>query len=284
MTRIDVKSLAADIKNKVSKQVEELKKDGVHPKLTVISVGDSPASKVYVAGKQRDCEECGIISDAISLPENIDCDEFIKTIEMCNIDDSIHGILIQMPLPSHFDNLKVVEAISPLKDVDCFSPINVGKMFVGEDCLLPCTPAGCLEILKSLDIDIADKRAVVLGRSNIVGKPMAMILLREDATITVCHSLTENIEEITIKADIIVAAIGKAGFLHKGMVKDGAVVIDVGINRDADGKLCGDADEESLKDVEGFITPVPGGVGLITRAMLLHNTSKAAIWSLNKDD
>lgn len=273
---ISGKELAARIKQRVSSQVEELKTGGVNPCLAVVLVGDDPASAVYVRGKESDCRECGIESRMLRLPADTTQDQLLEQLKQLAEDRSVHGILVQLPLPAQIDEQAVIAAIPPEKDVDGFSPVNVGRMMIGEECFLPCTPAGCIEMLKSTGMPIASKRAVVLGRSNIVGKPAAMLLLRENATVTICHSKTENLAQLCAEADILVAAIGKAKFVTGDMVKPGAVVIDVGINRDENGKLCGDVDFAAAEAKASFITPVPGGVGLMTRAMLLVNTIQAA--------
>ena len=273
---ISGKELAARIKQRVSSQVEELKAGGVTPCLAVVLVGDDPASAVYVRGKESDCRECGIESRMLRLPADTTQDQLLEQLKQLAEDRSVHGILVQLPLPAQIDEQAVIAAIPPEKDVDGFSPVNVGRMMIGEECFLPCTPAGCIEMLKSTGMPIAGKRAVVLGRSNIVGKPAAMLLLRENATVTICHSKTENLAQLCGEADILVAAIGKAKFVTGDMVKPGAVVIDVGINRDENGKLCGDVDFAAAEQKASFITPVPGGVGLMTRAMLLVNTIQAA--------
>lgn len=273
---ISGKELAARIKQRVSGQVEELKAGGVIPCLAVVLVGDDPASAVYVRGKESDCRECGIESRMLRLPADTTQAQLLEQLKQLAEDNSVHGILVQLPLPAQIDEQAVIAAIPPEKDVDGFSPVNVGRMMIGEECFLPCTPAGCIEMLKSTGMPIAGKRAVVLGRSNIVGKPAAMLLLRENATVTICHSKTENLAQLCAEADILVAAIGKAKFVTGDMVKPGAVVIDVGINRDENGKLCGDVDFAAAEQKASFITPVPGGVGLMTRAMLLVNTIQAA--------
>lgn len=273
---ISGKELAARIKQRVSGQVEELKAGGVVPCLAVVLVGDDPASAVYVRGKESDCRECGIESRMLRLPAETTQAQLLEQLEKLAADKSVHGILVQLPLPAQIDEQAVIAAIPPEKDVDGFSPVNVGRMMIGEECFLPCTPAGCIEMLKSTGVPIAGKQAVVLGRSNIVGKPAAMLLLRENATVTICHSKTENLAAVCAGADILVAAIGKPKFVTGDMVKPGAVVIDVGINRDENGKLCGDVDFAAAEAKASFITPVPGGVGLMTRAMLLVNTIQAA--------
>lgn len=273
---ISGKELAARIKQRVSGQVEELKAGGVTPCLAVVLVGDDPASAVYVRGKESDCRECGIESRMLRLPAETTQAQLLEQLEKLAADKSVHGILVQLPLPAQIDEQAVIAAIPPEKDVDGFSPVNVGRMMIGEECFLPCTPAGCIEMLKSTGVPIAGKQAVVLGRSNIVGKPAAMLLLRENATVTICHSKTEDLAAVCAGADILVAAIGKPKFVTGDMVKPGAVVIDVGINRDENGKLCGDVDFAAAEAKASFITPVPGGVGLMTRAMLLVNTIQAA--------
>ena len=273
---ISGKELAARIKQRASGQVEELKAGGVTPCLAVVLVGDDPASAVYVRGKESDCRECGIESRMLRLPADTTQAQLLEQLEKLAADKSVHGILVQLPLPAQIDEQAVIAAIPPEKDVDGFSPVNVGRMMIGEECFLPCTPAGCIEMLKSTGVPIAGKQAVVLGRSNIVGKPAAMLLLRENATVTICHSKTEDLAAVCAGADILVAAIGKPKFVTGDMVKPGAVVIDVGINRDENGKLCGDVDFAAAEAKASFITPVPGGVGLMTRAMLLVNTIQAA--------
>ena len=276
MERIDGRALAAKTKAEVAAEVAALRAQGVIPKLSVILVGDNPASKVYVGGKAKDCAECGIESEVLRLPEETTEAQLLEAIAARNADPAVSGLLVQLPLPRQIREQRVIEAISPEKDVDGFTPVNVGRLVIGEDCFLPCTPAGCIELLHATGVPLAGKRAVVLGRSNIVGKPMALLLLRENATVTVCHSRTQNLADVTREADILVAAIGKKRFVTADMVKDGALVIDVGINRGEDGKLYGDVDEPALADRAGRITPVPGGVGLMTRAMLMVNTLRAA--------
>lgn len=277
---ISGKILAAQVKESVAKEVSALKEKGVHARLTVIIVGENPASQTYVAGKAKDCAECGMLSDVIRLPEDTTQDRLLEEVRRCNTDDSIHGLLVQLPLPGQICEKDIINAIAPEKDVDGFTPVNVGRMVIGEDCFLPCTPAGCIEMLKSTGVPIAGKNAVVIGRSNIVGKPAALLLTAENATVTLCHSKTQSLAQVCAQADILVAAIGKAKFVTADMVKPGAVVIDVGINRDENGKLCGDVDFASVSEVAGYITPVPGGVGLMTRAMLMQNTLEAAKNSL----
>lgn len=273
---ISGKTLAAQVKQRVAQQVEALKAQGVVPRLAVIIVGENPASQTYVAGKAKDCAECGIASDVIRLPEQTTEQELLAHVADCNNNPAIHGLLVQLPLPAHICEQHIIDAISPEKDVDGFTPINVGRLVTGGDCFLPCTPAGCMEMLHSTGVSAAGKRAVVIGRSNIVGKPAALLLLREHATVTVCHSRTVDLAAVCAEADILVAAIGKPRFVTADMVKPGAIVLDVGINRGEDGKLCGDVDFDAVSEKAAYITPVPGGVGLMTRAMLMENTLKAA--------
>ncbi len=276
MQRIDGKALAAKVKQDTAAEVEQLRQKGIVPKLTVILVGDDPASKAYVGGKARDCEQCGIESEVLHLPDTTTEEELLLQIARRNADPAVSGLLVQLPLPAQISEKKVIDAIDPAKDVDGFTPVNVGRMVIGEDCFLPCTPAGCIELLHATGVPLAGKHAVVLGRSNIVGKPMALLLLRENATVTICHSKTKDLAAIAASADILVAAIGRRHFVTADMVKDGALVIDVGINRGEDGKLTGDVNEAALAEKSGYITPVPGGVGLMTRAMLMVNTVRAA--------
>lgn len=274
--RIEGKLLAAQVKERVAAGVAELKEKGIEPCLAVIMVGENPASQVYVKGKVKDCAECGIKSLEIHLPAETTQEELLQKLAELAGDAGVHGLLVQLPLPAHIDEKTVIEAIPPQKDVDGFTAVNVGRMMIGEECFLPCTPAGCMEMIRSTGVSISGKNAVVIGRSNIVGKPAAMLLLRENATVTICHSRTENLKQVCANADILVAAVGRAGFVTGDMVKPGAVVIDVGINRNAQGKLCGDVDYEAAAEKAGYITPVPGGVGLMTRAMLMQNTLQAA--------
>ena len=268
---ISGKTLAAKLKAEAAAEAAELREKGVHARLAVVIVGENPASRTYVAGKAKDCAECGLLSDVIALPEETTEAALLEKIAALNADKTVHGVLVQLPLPVHIDEQAVIAAIPPEKDVDGFTPVNVGRMVIGEECFLPCTPAGCIEMLKSTGVPIAGKDAVVIGRSNIVGKPAALLL-----TVTLCHSKTRGLKAKCAAADIIVAAIGKAGFVTADMVKEGAVVIDVGINRNAEGKLCGDVDFAPVAEKAAYITPVPGGVGLMTRAMLMKNTVKAA--------
>lgn len=274
--RIEGKLLAARVKDRVAAGVAQLKEKGIEPCLAVIMVGENPASQVYVKGKVKDCAECGIKSLEIHLPAETTQDELLQKLAELAGDAGVHGLLVQLPLPAHIDEKTVIEAIPPQKDVDGFTAVNVGRMMIGEECFLPCTPAGCMEMIRSTGVSISGKNAVVIGRSNIVGKPAAMLLLRENATVTICHSRTENLKQVCANADILVAAVGRAGFVTGDMVKPGAVVIDVGINRNAQGKLCGDVDYDAAAEKAGYITPVPGGVGLMTRAMLMQNTLQAA--------
>ena len=274
--RIEGKLLAAQVKERVAAGVKELKEKGIEPCLAVIMVGENPASQVYVKGKVKDCAECGIKSLEIHLPAETTQEELLQKLAELAGDAGVHGLLVQLPLPAHIDEKTVIEAIPPQKDVDGFTAVNVGRMMIGEECFLPCTPAGCMEMIRSTGVSISGKNAVVIGRSNIVGKPAAMLLLRENATVTICHSRTENLKQVCANADILVAAVGRAGFVTGDMVKPGAVVIDVGINRSAQGKLCGDVDYDAAAEKAGYITPVPGGVGLMTRAMLMQNTLQAA--------
>ena len=274
--RIEGKLLAAQVKERVAAGVAELKEKGIEPCLAVIMVGENPASQVYVKGKVKDCAECGIKSLEIHLPAETTQEELLQKLAELAGDAGVHGLLVQLPLPVHIEEKTVIEAIPPQKDVDGFTAVNVGRMMIGEECFLPCTPAGCMEMIRSTGVSISGKNAVVIGRSNIVGKPAAMLLLRENATVTICHSRTENLKQVCANADILVAAVGRAGFVTGDMVKPGAVVIDVCINRNAQGKLCGDVDYDAAAEKAGYITPVPGGVGLMTRAMLMQNTLQAA--------
>lgn len=276
MNIIDGKAVSKKVKEDVKAECEQLKAKGVTPGLAVIIVGDDPASQVYVHNKEVACEACGFYSVKYALPAETTQEELNALIDKLNKDDKINGILCQLPLPSHLDDKEVINRIDPLKDVDAFHPVNVGAIMIGDYNYLPCTPAGVMELIHSTGVDVSGKKAVVMGRSNIVGKPMAMLLLHENATVEITHSRTQNLADITKEADILVAAIGKAKFVKADMVKDGAVVIDVGMNRDENGKLCGDVDFEDVKDKCSYITPVPGGVGPMTIAMLMKNTLTAA--------
>ena len=272
---IDGKVVSAAVKERVKAEVEILKQKGITVGLAVIIVGEDPASKVYVANKKKACEALGIISQEYALPENTTQQELLSLIDTLNKEETINGILCQLPLPEHLDENAVINAIAPSKDVDAFHPTNVGKIMLGDYDFVPCTPAGIMEMLKYENIDISGKSCVVIGRSNIVGKPMSMLLLHKNGTVTVCHSKTENLAEVCKNADILVAAVGRPNFVKADMVKNGAVVIDVGINR-VDGKLIGDVDFNAVKDKCSAITPVPGGVGPMTIAMLMQNTLTAA--------
>ncbi|MCM1363755.1 MAG: bifunctional methylenetetrahydrofolate dehydrogenase/methenyltetrahydrofolate cyclohydrolase FolD [Faecalibacterium sp.] len=273
---IDGKAVSAAVKQRVKLEVEELKSQGIETALAVIIVGNDPASRVYVNNKKRACEVTGIRSVEYALGEDTTQEELLTLIDELNEDPAINGILCQLPLPKQIDEKTVIESIDPKKDVDCFSCVNVGKMWVGEGIFKPCTPQGVMELLAAYDIDVCGKNCVIIGRSNIVGKPMAALLLEKNATVTICHSRTQNLAEICKNADVIVAAVGRAKFVTADMVKDGAVLIDVGINRNEDGKLCGDIDFENVKDKASYITPVPGGCGPMTIAILMDNTVAAA--------
>ena len=273
---IDGKELAKNIRLKLKDEVIELKNADIKPKLAVIMVGDDKASKVYVRNKSKACEEVGIEYEEHILPASTKMEELLELIEKLNNDTTIHGILVQSPLPEGLDANVAFRTISPKKDVDGFNPINVGKLSLNQDCFVSCTPFGIIKILESYNIPIEGAHAVIIGRSNIVGKPLAKCLLNKNATVTVCHSKTKNLKEITKQADILIAAIGKPKFVTEDMVKEGATVIDVGINRMDDGKLLGYTDFENIKDKVSYITPVPGGVGPMTIAMLMHNVVKAA--------
>ena len=272
---IDGKAVSAAVRADVREQTELLKNKGITPGLAVIIVGDDPASRVYVNNKKKACMDVGFYSEEYAMPAETIMEQLCEVIDTLNSRDDIDGILCQLPLPKHLDEKAVIDRIDPSKDVDAFSPANVGKIMIGDYDFLPCTPAGVMELLKAYDIDANGKNCVVIGRSNIVGKPMAMLLLHANGTVTVCHSKTQNISEITSKADILVAAVGRANFVTADMVKEGAVVIDVGMNR-VDGKLCGDVDFAGVEQKASFITPVPGGVGPMTIGMLMKNTLKAA--------
>ena len=273
---IDGKLVSSELRLNVKKDVEEIKsKYGLIPGLAVIIVGDNPASRVYVRNKKRACEEAGINSYEISLPENTTEKQLLSEIEKLNKDGNVHGILVQLPLPAHISEDNVINAIDPAKDVDAFHPVNVGKIMTGKYSFLPCTPAGVISLLDYYNVDLSGKKCVVLGRSNIVGKPMAHLLMERNATVTVCHSKTLNINDELLRADVIVVAIGRPEFLKGNSVKEGAVVIDVGINRTAEGKLVGDVDFKSVSEKASLITPVPGGVGPMTITTLLQNTLTA---------
>lgn len=273
---IDGKQVSQNVREAQKAETEALfQKYGKRPGLAVIIVGEDPASKVYVANKEKACAEVGFYSELYRMPESTTMDELLSLIEKLNNDDKIHGILCQLPLPKHLDEEKVILAINPNKDVDAFHPVNTGKIMIGNHSFLPCTPAGVMKLIESTGTDISGKECVVIGRSNIVGKPQAMLLLQANGTVTICHSRTKDLKEVTKRADILVVAIGKADFITGDMIKEGAVVIDVGMNRRADGKLTGDVDFESAEKVASYITPVPGGVGPMTITMLLQNTLTA---------
>lgn len=270
---IDGKALAAQVKARCAAGAQGLAR---RPGLAVILVGDDPASRVYVSGKERDCAECGFLSFEHKLPADTTEQELLGLIDRLNGDSAVDGILVQLPLPAHLNEEKVLNAISPDKDVDCFHPVNVGKMVTGQPVFLPCTPAGVMEMLRAYEIPVAGRHCVVLGRSNIVGKPMATLLLAQSGTVTICHSKTPDLAAFTRQADILVSAVGRTGLVRADMVKEGAVVIDVAMNRNAEGKLCGDVDFTAVEKKASYITPVPGGVGPMTRAMLMENLLTAA--------
>ena len=277
MQRLDGKIVSATLRGRIKERTDAFRERyGYAPGLAVVIVGDDPASHVYVRNKHRACEEVGFVSKGYALPAESTEEELLRLIDELNRDDSVHGILVQLPLPKHIRESIIISAISPDKDVDAFHPVNVGKIMTGHYTFLPCTPAGIIEILRYYDIDPAGKHCVVIGRSNIVGKPMALLLLERNGTVTICHSKTTGLSDITRQADILVAAVGKPCFVTADMVKPGAVVIDVGINRTPEGKLCGDVDEASVATIASALTPVPGGVGPMTITMLLNNTLTAA--------
>ena len=273
---LDGKQLAAQVRAEVKRKVEALARRGIRPGLAVILAGENPASRVYVRNKIRACEETGVRSSALELPESVTESELLKRVRALNQDASVHGILVQLPLPKHVNAARVLEAVSPEKDVDGFHEANLGALLAGEPRLVPCTPAGVMRLLEHAAIPLAGRRAAVIGRSTIVGKPLSLLLLQKDATVTICHSKSKGIELMTKEADILVAAIGRPKLVGAAMVKPGACVVDVGINRLADGALAGDVDFEAVKSVAGWITPVPGGVGPMTIAMLLENCVRAA--------
>lgn len=273
---INGKEIGQEIRGAVATRVEALKEKGVTPGLAVILVGDNPASKTYVANKQKSCDAIGMFSELIKLPADTSEKTLLDQIRTLNERDDIHGILVQLPLPKHINEDEVIATISPEKDVDGFSPVSVGKMMLGQDTYLPCTPYGVMKLLEHSGIDVAGKHAVIVGRSHIVGKPMGQLLLHKDATVTYTHSKTKDLQSFTKQADILIAAVGRANFITKEHVKEGAVVIDVGINRNENNKLCGDVNFESVDGIASHITPVPGGVGPMTITMLLENTVQAA--------
>jgi len=273
---MDGKAIAKSVQQSLVAEVEQLKKRGIKPGLAVILVGDDPASHVYVRNKEKACHELGIDSSIYHLPQQTSQDTLLELIQQLNCNEAVHGILVQKPLPAHVDDKQIIAAISVAKDVDGFHPVSVGNLFIGDDGFVPCTPAGVMEMLKTYQIPVAGKRVVVIGRSNIVGKPMMGLLIREHATVTICHSRTERLAEVTQEADIVIAAIGQAEMIKPHHIKHGAVVIDVGMNRLANGKLVGDVEFDSVKELASAITPVPGGVGRMTIAMLMKNTIQAA--------
>ena len=268
---IDGKKISAEIKDELKQEVAAMKAEGKEIALAVIQVGEDPASSVYVRNKKKACEYIGITSVSYEIPEDSTQQELLDLMEKCNKDPKINGILVQLPLPPHMDEDAVIHAIDPKKDVDGFHPVSVGNMVIGNDGFLPCTPAGIIELLKRSGVEIGGKECVVVGRSNIVGKPMSMLLLRENGTVTVCHSRTRNLREVCSRADILVVAVGRPKFIDASYVKEGAVIIDVGIHRNENNKLCGDVDFDAVKEKTSAITPVPGGVGPMTIAMLMKN-------------
>lgn len=272
---IDGKSIAKKVKNEISLKTSQLRQKGIIPGLAVVIVGNDPASRVYVNSKKKACDEVGFYSEEYALPETISQIELVNLVKVLNDKPDINGILVQLPLPAHIDEQQIIHTINPLKDVDAFHPFNVGKIMIGNPDFLPCTPAGVMELIYSTGMSIEGKHCVVVGRSNIVGKPMSMLLLSKNGTVTICHSKTKNIKEICKSADILVSAVGRPCMITADMVKEGAVVIDVGINRLEDGRLCGDVDFDAVSRKASYITPVPGGVGPMTIAMLMKNTLKA---------
>lgn len=274
---INGKEVSASVKATVAAETAQLKEEkGLKVGLAVVIVGDNPASRVYVNNKKKACEEVGFQSFEYALDENTTQEQLLDLVDVLNRDSRVNGILVQLPLPKHIDETAVINAISPDKDVDAFHPVNVGKIMIGDYSFLPCTPAGVMELIASTGVEISGKSCVVIGRSNIVGKPMSMLLLHKSGTVTICHSKTQNLKEICANADILVAAVGRPNFVTGDMVKEGAVVIDVGINRLENGKLCGDVNFEEAEKKAGYITPVPGGVGPMTISMLMRNTLTAA--------
>ena len=273
---IDGNAIAAKIRAEVAHRTKALAARGIRPRLAIVLVGDDPASQVYVKHKVNDSTQTGLIADLERYPATFAEAELLARIQALNADPAVHGILVQLPLPKHMDAHRVIEAISPAKDVDGFHVANAGALLVGRPGFRPCTPYGCMKMLEHIGCELAGRHAVVIGRSNIVGKPMALLLLQKNATVTICHSATRDLAAITRQADVVVAAVGRRNLVTADMVKPGAVVIDVGMNRDAEGKLCGDVDFAGVREVAGWITPVPGGVGPMTRAMLLVNTIEAA--------
>ena len=274
---IDGRAVSAAVRERIKKETADfIDATGVTPGLAVVLVGENPASQVYVRGKEKDCEECGILNLGCKIPAETSEEELLAIIAQMNADPAVDGILVQLPLPAHIDEGKVLRAISPAKDVDCFHPENVGEMMVGDPVCWPCTPFGVMELLREYGISANGKHCVVLGRSNIVGKPMTLLLLRDNGTVTVCHSRTPDLKEQCLQADILVSAVGKVNLVTADMVKEGAVVIDVAMNRNDEGKLCGDVDYAAVSQKASYITPVPGGVGPMTRAVLMRNVLAAA--------
>ena len=273
---IDGKVVSAQVKERIRLETEQLGKRGIEVGLAVVIVGDEPASKVYVRNKKKACETVGFNSYEYALPAETTEEELLDLVKKLNADDKVNGILVQLPLPPHLDDKVIINNILPEKDVDAFHPVNVGKIMIGDYNFLPCTPAGVMELIASTGTDVSGKDCVVIGRSNIVGKPQAMLLLHKNGTVTICHSKTKNLKEVCSRADILVAAVGRAKMITSDYIKEGAVVIDVGMNRDENGKLCGDVDFDNCKEKAGYITPVPGGVGPMTIAMLMQNTLTAA--------
>lgn len=274
--RIDGKVISDQIKEEAALEAQKLQRQGITPCLAVVLVGNDPASMVYVNNKKKACEKVGILSRSYELPEDTEEKDLLALVEQLNMDNSVHGVLVQLPLPPQIDEEKVILAVDPKKDVDCFHPLNVGLLHTGQKGFLPCTPAGVLELIERSGHTIEGKRCVVIGRSHNVGKPTAMLLLQKNGTVTICHSKTKNLPEICKEADILVSAVGKLHTVTKDMVKEGAVVIDVGMNRNENGKLCGDVDFDDVCEVAGAVSPVPGGVGLMTVAMLMKNCITAA--------
>lgn len=270
------KEISTQVKANVAEEVKKLNTQGINPCLAVVIVGDNQASRVYVNNKKKACAEVGIISKEYALPSETTQEDLVSLVKELNSNDDVNGILVQLPLPSHIDEKAIIENIDPIKDVDAFHVSNVGKIMVGDFNFMPCTPSGVMELLKAYKIDASGKNCVVIGRSNIVGKPMAMLLLHQNGTVTICHSKTNDLAQICRRADILIAAVGKAGFVTKDMVKPGAVVVDVGMNRDENGKLCGDVNFSEVEPIASYITPVPGGVGPMTISMLMKNTLMAA--------
>lgn len=274
--RIDGKAISDQIKEEAALEAQELQRQGITPCLAVVLVGNDPASMVYVNNKKKACEKVGILSRSYELPEDTEEKDLLALVEQLNMDNSVHGVLVQLPLPPQIDEEKVILAVDPKKDVDCFHPLNVGLLHTGQKGFLPCTPAGVLELIERSGHTIEGKRCVVIGRSHNVGKPTAMLLLQKNGTVTICHSKTKDLKGICKEADILVSAVGKLHTVTKDMVKEGAVVIDVGMNRNENGKLCGDVDFDDVCEVAGAVSPVPGGVGLMTVAMLMKNCITAA--------